>query len=154
MLRRHSGRVTGWVAYTLGRTERAFTCGLRPADYDQPHVLNVVVQARLPWRLMVGGRFFYSTGRPVTELLPPDGSGTLRNNTRLPDTLQLDLRIDREWLFRRWALDLFLEVVNTTYGQAVFGLTYPREGSITRYDQPMLNGFRWILPSIGARGRF
>ena len=154
MLRRHSGRVTGWIAYTLSRAERYFTCGLRPADYDQTHVLNMVVQVRLPWQLMLGGRFFYSTGRPVTELSYPDGSSTVRNNTRLPDTYQLDVRLDREWIFRRFAIDFFLEVVNSTFSQANFGLTYPRENNVVRYDQPMLNGFRWILPSIGVRGRF
>ncbi len=154
MLRRHKGRFTGWIAYTLSRAERAFTCGLRPADYDQPHVLNTVAQVRLPWNLMVGGRFFYSTGRPVTMLKPPDGSATVRNADRLPDTFQLDLRIDREWIFKSFALDVFIEAVNVTYSQAVFGLTYPREGNITRYDQPQLNGFRWVLPSIGVRGRF
>jgi hypothetical protein len=154
MLRRTQGRVTGWIAYTLSRAERNFTCGIRPADYDQPHVLNVVVQARLPWQLMAGARLFFSSGRAVTQLEPPDGSSTLRNNTRLPDSVQLDLRLDREWIFRRFALDVFLEVVNTTYNQAVFGLAYPREGNVIRYDMPFLNGFNWILPSIGVRGRF
>lgn len=154
MLRRHSGRVTGWIAYTLSRAERNFTCGIRPADYDQPHVLNTVVQVRLPWRLMAGARLFFSTGRPVTQLEPPDGSSTLRNNVRLQNTVQLDLRLDREWIFRRFALDVFLEVVNATYGQAVFGLAYPREGNVIRYDMPFTNGFNWILPSIGVRGRF
>jgi hypothetical protein len=154
MLRRHSGRVTGWIAYTLGRAERYYTCGLRPADYDQTHVLNVVVQVRLPWNLMAGARFFYSTGRPVTELNSSDGSSPVRNNTRLPDTIQLDLRLDREWLFRRFAIDAFLEVINATYGLAVFGLTYPVVNGVTNYYQPMLNGFHWILPSIGVRGRF
>lgn len=154
MLRRQRGRVTGWIAYTLGRAERAYTCGLRPADYDQTHVLNAVLQVRLPWNLMVGGRFFYSTGRPYTQLIPPDGAGTVRNNQRIPDTIQFDVRIDREWSFRRFALDVFLEVVNTTFGQAVFGIAYPRQGNITRFDMPQLNGFNWILPSIGVRGRF
>jgi hypothetical protein len=154
MLRRKEGRFTGWVAYTLSRAERSFSCGLRPADYDQTHVLNTVLQVRLPWNLMAGARLFVSTGRPVTQLQPPDGSGTLRNNVRLPTTVQLDLRLDREWLFRRFALDVFLEVVNATYSQAVFGLAYPKEEGVTRYDQPMLNGFNWILPSIGVRGRF
>lgn len=154
MLRRHSGRVTGWVAYTLSRAERAFSCGLRPADYDQTHVLNTVLQVRLPWNLLAGARLFVSTGRPVTQLQLPDGSGTLRNNVRLPTTVQLDVRVDREWLFRRFALIVFLEVVNATFSEAVFGLAYPKEGAITRYDQPMVNGFRWIIPSIGIRGRF
>lgn len=154
MLRRHSGRVTGWVAYTLSRAERAFSCGLRPADYDQTHVLNTVLQVRLPWNLLAGARLLVSTGRPVTQLQLPDGSGTLRNNVRLPTTVQLDVRIDREWLLRRFAFIVFLEVVNATFSDAVFGLAYPREGTITRYDQPVLNGFRWIIPSIGLRGRF
>ena len=154
MLRRQRGRFTGWIAYTLGRAERAYTCGLRPADYDQTHVLNTVLQVRLPWNLMLGGRFFYSTGRPYTQLVPPDGAGTVRNNRRIPDTFQFDVRIDREWLFRRFALDVFLEVVNATYSQAVFGIAYPRQGNVTRFDMPELNGFNWILPSVGVRGRF
>jgi hypothetical protein len=154
MLRRSAGRFTGWIAYTLSRAERVFSCGLRPADYDQTHVLNTVLQVRLPWSVMAGARLFVSTGRPVTELQFPAGTGTLRNNVRLPTTVQLDLRLDREWLFRRFALDVFLEVVNSTFSEAVFGLAYPREGNVTRYDQPMLNGFRWIIPSVGVRGRF
>lgn len=153
MLRRHRGLVTGWVAYTLGRAERQFSCGLGPADYDQTHVLNVVVQVRLPWNLMLGGRFFYSTGRPYTRLMFPTGDTAVRNNVRLPDNFQLDLRLDREWIFRRWALSVFLEVVNATFAQAIFGVVYPRVGNVTRYDQPEINGFGWILPSIGLRGR-
>lgn len=153
LFRRHHGRVTGWIAYTLSRAERFFPCGIRPADYDQPHVLNAVLQVRLPWNLLAGARFFYSTGRPITRFQPPDGTATVRNGERLPDTYQLDLRLDREWIFPRFALDVFLEVVNATYSQAVFGLVYPKQGNVTRYDQPQLNGFHWILPSLGLRLR-
>lgn len=156
MLRRASqgNRVSGWIAYTLGRAERAFSCGLRPADYDQTHVVNAVLQVRLPWNLMAGARLYYSTGLPATQLIPPDGHSTLRNNMRLHDNVQLDLRLDREWVFRRFAIAAFIEVVNATYGQAVFGVTYPRKDNIPRYDDPQPNGFPWILPSIGVRGRF
>lgn len=156
LARKRSGRFTGWIAYTLAKTERIFSCGLRPADYDQTHILNVVGQVRLPWNLMVGARFLLQTGRPVTVLEPPDGRTTRRNNTRLPDYYQLDIRVDREWLFKKWALSIFLEIVNLTYSQSVIGLTYPTDPDtgITRYDMPQLNGFSWILPSIGIRGRF
>src|SRR4029079_12153300 len=92
MVRRQAERVSGWVSYTLGRAERLFSCGLRPADYDQTHILNVVVQVRLPWRLMAGARLSYASGRAVTLFTPPDGSSTVRNNARLPDYVQLDLR--------------------------------------------------------------
>ena len=96
MLRRKAGLVSnrgagaalaisGWLAYTLSRSERAFACGLAPADYDQTHVLNAVVQVRLPWRLMVGGRLFAQRDlaeraeRPEAEEAaqrPLDPSGT------------------------------------------------------------------------------
>ena len=156
LARKRAGRFTGWIAYTLSRTERRFSCGLRPADYDQSHVLNVVALVRLPWNLVASGRLLFQTGRPVTILQPPDGRTTLRNNTRLPDYVQLDLRLDREWIFRKWALSLFLEVLNLTYSQSVIGISYPLDPDtlITRYDMPQLNGFNWILPSIGMRGRF
>lgn len=161
LARKTAGRFTGWIAYTLSRTERIYSCGLRPADYDQTHVLNVILQVRLPWHLMAGARFLLQTGRPVTTVDPNNLQAATRNNTRLPDYYQLDFRVDREWIFKRWALSLFLEIVNMTYSQSVIGLTYPTEPNplnpnqdITRYDMPQLNGFNWILPSIGVRGRF
>ena len=46
---------------------------------------------------------------------PTNLGAATRNNTRLPDYYQLDLRIDREWIFAKWALSVFLEVVNLTY---------------------------------------
>jgi hypothetical protein len=95
-----------------------------------------------------------ATGRPVTVLEPPDGRSTVRNNTRLPPYVQLDLRLDREWIFKKWALSLAIELLNVTYSEVVFGLQYPTIDGITRYDQPSVNGFRWILPSINLRGRF
>jgi hypothetical protein len=155
LVRRHAGRFTGWIAYTLSRSERIFSCGLRPADFDQTHVLNVVLQVRLPWQLMAGARLYYSTGRPVTLLNVTDPAASIRNNARLPDFFQLDLRIDREWLFRRWALAAFLEVLNVTYSESVFGLTYPQMNDVINYlAPPQNNGFKWILPSLGIRGRY
>jgi hypothetical protein len=159
LLRRQSGRFTGWLSYTLSRAERVYSCGLAPADFDQTHTFNGVVQVRLPWRLMLGIHVQVSTGRPYT-LLQPD-LATLsftggRNNARMPTYGQLDLRIDREWIYRRWALALFIELLNLTYSETDYGVTYPKDPMlmITRYDQPQFEGFRWILPSLGLRARF
>lgn len=154
LLRRHRGRFTGWVAYTLSRSERIYSCGLRPSDYDQTHLLNLVLQVKLPWKLLLGSRLYVATGRPVTMLESVDTRSTPRNNSRLPDFVQWDLRVDREWIFREWALSAFIEVVNLTYSQSVFGLRYPLVSGVRRYDLPQLNGFSWILPSLGVRGYF
>jgi len=155
LLRRTGGPVSGWIAYTLSRSDRVYSCGLRPSDFDQRHILNVVVQARLPWKLLLGVRLYVATGRPVTIIENVfDPTTTPRNNARLPDFVQLDLRLDREWLFKKWAIAAFLEVLNLTYSQSVFGVRYPEVDGIRRYDMPQLNGFNWILPSIGVRARF
>ena len=79
-----------------------------------------------------------------------------RNNERLPVYYQIDLRLDREWIYQRWALALFVEVLNLTYSESIYGVTFPKDPTlmITRYDQPQFQGFRWVLPSVGVRGRF
>jgi hypothetical protein len=154
LVRRERGAITGWIAYTLGRAERNYACGLRPADFDQTHVLNVVVQVRLPWNLLLGVHWLFASGRPVTVLYPPDPESTPRNNTRLPSTFEVDLRLDREWLFRRWALSVFLEVLNLNYGEANYGIYYPKPDPLPHLDQPQRFGFRWALPNLGLRGRF
>ena len=159
LVRRKSGRVTGWLAYTLSRAERRYSCGLAPSDFDQAHVLNAVVQVRLPRRFMLGVRLNVASGRPYTRLDADTATGLIvgrRNGERLPTYVQLDVRLDREWLFRRWALALSVEVLNLTYSETILGVDYPKDPTlmVTRYDQPQFQGFRWILPSIGLRARF
>ena len=159
LARREVGRVTGWLAYTLSRAMRQYSCGEAPSDFDQTHVFNGVVQIRLPKRLMLGSRFNFQTGRPYTKLgvdLASQSFTGNRNDARLPAYYQIDVRLDREWIYQRWALALFVEVLNLTYTESIYGVTYPKDPNlmITRYDQPQFQGFRWVLPSIGVRGRF
>lgn len=168
LLRRTRGRFTGWIAYTLSRSERVYPCGVRPADYDQTHVLNVVAQVQLPRGFALGARLLVSTGRPET-LLPPtqpindsmlgltDGNPGVRNNIRLPNFVQLDVRADKTWQFRRFYVAAFLEVINATFSRTNLYLSYPDAETATvggTYGKPEIIGFQWILPSIGVRGGF
>lgn len=167
LVRRHIGRISGWIAYTLSRSERNYPCGLRPADYDQTHILNLVVQAKLPRRITLGVRLYVATGRPDTLITPPDAPDDVlgtRNNVRLPNFVQLDVRFDKEWRFKRWFMNAFIEVVNATFSKTTFYYSYdnepqvwdPRTGQVAKYNTspPEEVGFRWILPSLGLRGGF
>ena len=156
LLRRHKGTVTGWIAYTVGRSERFLPCGARPSDFDQTHTLNAVMQVRLPRAFSAGVRFYVATGRPGTRVDLALGYDTPRNNWRMPTYVQLDARVDREWIFKKWALSAFVEVVNMTYSESALAVEYPYDEmlGVTRLDQPRVSGFRWVLPSLGARGRF
>ena len=64
------------------------------------------------------------------------------------------VRMGTHNLLLRLGEALFLEVLNVTYSESVYGLRYPEVDGVMRYDMPQHNGFRWILPSIGLRGRF
>jgi hypothetical protein len=62
-------RLSGWIAYTLGRAERTAYGRTFPFEYDRRHALSVVAQWR-PWRrfdLALTGRF--ASGFPRTPVV-------------------------------------------------------------------------------------
>lgn len=166
-LRREEGRITGWIAYTLSRSERSYPCGVRPADFDQTHALQWVMQFKLPRGFLLGARLQFSTGRPetllsseeaspsVSQLTTTDFAQLTRNNIRLPHYVQLDIRLDKRWEFRRFYLHAFIEVVNATFSRTNLIMAYPTVEERARGKrEPELIGFNWILPSLGLRGGF
>jgi hypothetical protein len=143
MLRRPpSARLYGWLSYTLSRALRAFEGGVvGPADWDQRHIVNLVAGYR--WRRWTfGGRIHLHSGRfvKVIDTQPTEFD-------RLPPFYQLDLRVDRRFLLDRMAIEVFLEIVNTTLTRQVVALRQQAVG----YQE---DGFQIALPSLGMRLEF
>ncbi len=102
LLRKQKGRFTGWVGYTLSRTERIFPEINEgepfPAIYDRRHDLSVVANYQLNKKWEFSGAFVFGTGSaftPVRSLyfidqFPVQQYGA-RNSARLPDYHRLDL---------------------------------------------------------------
>lgn len=102
MLRKTSGKLTGWVSYTLSRSIRQFDeiNGGDPfaARQDRIHDLSIVAIYSPTPRWSVSGSFVYYTGEAVTF---PSGSYAIdgdivplyteRNGYRMPDYHRLDL---------------------------------------------------------------
>lgn len=69
-LKKKSGRVTGWISYTLSKSTRQIQDVNEGreyrADYDRRHNFNFISNYKLTDRWTVGTAFVYSTGRPVT----------------------------------------------------------------------------------------
>jgi hypothetical protein len=96
------GRLTGWISYTLSRTERRFegvnNYNWYPANQDRTHNLAVVGIYRLNAKWTLSGDFVYYTGNAVTW---PSGKYevngqivflyTERNGYRMPPYDRLDL---------------------------------------------------------------
>ncbi|MFO0572591.1 MAG: TonB-dependent receptor [Polyangia bacterium] len=154
----------GWVAYTVSRSERRDGPGQpwRPFQFDQTHILTLIVSYKLPWTRLgieVGVRFRYVTGNPSTPV-----TGAVRDlstqswaptqgplySERLPDFHQLDLRVDKTWIFNRWKLGLYLDLQNlynrVNTEQQVYG------GRQLSQSSPVAG--LPFFPNLGARAEF
>ena len=137
--------LSGWLAYTISRSERRDVPGgsWRLFDYDQAHVFILVAnQALGPWTF--GTRLRVATGLPRTPVLGAlydakddqyDPLFGAQNSLRLPTFWQLDVRVDRTIPVGSQAtLRLYLEGLNVT-GNAngeeyVYNVDYTQRGTI------------------------
>ncbi|MEO1409735.1 MAG: TonB-dependent receptor [Bacteroidota bacterium] len=71
-LRKNRGALTGWIGYTLSRSERIFeeinNGEPYPTRFDRTHDLSVVANYKLSDRWTFGGVFVYGTGNTFTPL--------------------------------------------------------------------------------------
>lgn len=109
LLRKQKGRLTGWLSYTLSRSNRQIR-GLNadqpyPASFDRRHDLALVFSYQISRRVFLSASWVYASGVAYTfpvgkyeheGLIVPLYSA--RNGARLPDTHRLDLSIS---LYRR-----------------------------------------------------
>jgi hypothetical protein len=172
-------RTFGWVAYTLSRSTRDFPVGgSAPSNWDQRHILNVVLGYKLSQKWYFSGRMHYHTGRPWTAPVGSQAQAEAlrdnRNNARLPPFFQLDLRIERIWRWPDWQLHALLDVTNSTYSHEVFLCTPDTGGAGPLVDNPAARqgqamfraaaangvakctaqGFRYVIPSVGLQARW
>lgn len=111
-LKKNKGRLTGWLSYTLGRTELKIdginylddlenrTGKWYPTRYDQTHNLKIAGFYELNKRWSVSANFTYLSGTPTTfpthryqieYLTIPENANNSRNNLRIPDYHRLDV---------------------------------------------------------------
>lgn len=162
LLARHklSANWFGWVAYTLLKADRQDAPGgqWRPFDYDQRHILTAVASYRLPRHWEVSARFRLVTGNPTTPITTAayDASrdeyqavAGAYNSDRLPAFHQLDVRVDKRWVFDRWMFNLYLDIQNVYNHRNPEGVAWSYD-----YSHSALQGGLPIIPSLGVRGEF
>ena len=115
------------LAYTFVRSEFTDKDGRYvPSSWDNRHILNLTVLKSFRKNWDVGAKWRYVGGAPYT---PADVTLSSRrpawdvrgaaypdygrfNQMRLEPFHQLDLRVDKSWFFKKWALTLYLDVQN------------------------------------------
>jgi hypothetical protein len=135
-------KLYGWLAYTLSRSLRVVDGIIVPSDWDQTHILNLVLGYRWPRNYSTSLRFHYNSGRPYP--LYSERTFDVEGYINLPGFPQLDLRADKRFVFDTFVLDAYLELVNSTLSREVYDVKRQQSGAITE------NYYRLVLPSAGV----
>ncbi len=150
----------GWLSYTLMRSERKDGPGedWRLADSDQTHILTVLGQYKFNERWELGVRWRYVSGNLETPVegavFDSDGDVYVpiygRTNSRRKDAFhQLDVRLDKHWIFDAWVLTAYLDVQNAYNRENPEGTRYNYDYT----ESATLAGLP-LIPSFGLRGEF
>jgi TonB family protein len=152
----------GWVAYTLSRSEERRADNDGPyvlTSFDQTHILTAIASYRFPHGFELGARFRYVTGRPTSPLIHQADYQRLDANrysntfgmfrsARVTDFHQLDVRIDKYFVFEKWTLNLYLDVQNV-YNRMNTEATLTEFRGRYAVDVPGVP----ILPILGVRAQ-
>ncbi|HJX63452.1 MAG TPA: TonB family protein [Polyangia bacterium] len=159
LLRRDfSDKLTGWIAYTFSRSWRRDSGSetWRLFDFDQTHILTALGSYKLGRNWTLGGRFRFVSGNPRTPVVGSVVNASADryeplfgavNSSRNPAFHQLDLRVDKRWVFDRWILDTYLDVQNVYNHRYAEGLGYSYD-----YSQAKPQSGLPILTIFGVRG--
>ena len=104
-IRKVSGKLQGWIGYTLSRTEKEFEeineGNIYPAKYDRTHDFNVLVSYDLNDKVSFTATFIYATGNaytlPVSKYLITSNLVTEYGETnafRMPAYHRMDLSVN------------------------------------------------------------
>ena len=149
----------GWLSYTLMRSTRTPAPGRSTQlfDFDQTHILTLIASYDFPFNWRIGARFRLVSGNPYTATVngvvaADDGGATYipirgpANGARLPAFHQLDLRVDKTWVYRRIKITAYLDVQNVYNAENTEFLNYSYDFQSTL---PILS--LPTAPSIGTK---
>jgi hypothetical protein len=151
-----ANRLTGWISYAFGRTERTdgITHETFPSDYDQRHTVNVYGGYRLRPSVNLSMRWSYGSGFPIPGYLREVGSvyylWVSRDQVRLPAYFRTDFRINKAWTHDKWKLTLYGEVINLTNHTNYVFESFNGFNATTGQANITLDKLFPILPSAGV----
>ena len=126
--------------------------------YDQPLVMNALASRELPRKWRVGARVRFTSGDPYTPVVnriyDMDRRGFIpvygdADSDRLPPFWSVDLRVDKDYVFKKWTLTAYLDLQNAFYAKnvEVMNWTYDYSAEAPVTGNPP-------LPAFGLKGSF
>lgn len=137
LLKRQSGRFTGWLGYSFGKTMRTINDVTFPPKYDQRHNFNGIVNIDLGKKWSAGLVYTLSSGMPYTPVLGKyahyewnfhhneleyeiaNREGDI-NSVRLPTYHRMDISLRKQWAFGNMQLAPYMQILNVYNHENVF----------------------------------
>jgi hypothetical protein len=145
MLKKNTGRTSGWISYTLAKAQRQIE-GINNGNpysprYDRRHNVSLVLTHDLSPRVSLSANWVYTTGSAVTY---PQGFYEMegkriayypseRNSSRMPDYHRMDLSVNlqgKKKPGRKWESSWNLSLYNA----------YARKNAFTIQFRDVING--------------
>lgn len=181
MQQKLSTSIYGILSYTYVRSEfRDKNNNYVPSSWDNKHLLNITLGKKLKNNWEIGSKFRLLGGAPYTPFnkelsaIKPIWDVTNQgvfdweklNQKRNPTFHSLDVRIDKKWFLKNWALNTYFDIQNV-YNNKVTSQTYlsvikdENDNPMTDLTKPnsylledIKNTSGTILPSIGIMIEF
>lgn len=166
MLRKKSGKLTGWAAYTLSKTERKIN-GINNNEWynarqDRTHDVSIVAMYELSKKWTLSGNWVFYTGDAITF---PNGKYTVgdqtvyyytnRNGYRMPAYHRLDIGATLQLKERKkWKSELSFSLYNAYGRENAYTITFrDNENDPSKTEAVQTSLFRWI-PSVSYNFKF
>lgn len=168
-LRKKTGNTTGWLSYTLSRTEQKFDAinsGLiYPAKYDRRHEVSLVLMRKFGEKWSGSTVFIYVSGNAFTM---PLGRYVIQGNIvnqygdvnsfRMPPYHRMDIAMTRKIETRKnWSSELTFSVYNLYNRANAYFIYFEAGGNIEKYSmrvRPVTVSLFPVIPSVSWSFKF
>ena len=170
LARKTAGRCTGWIGYGYAHTKKVVNNEVYYTKYDRRHALNAIFNYRLNDKWGVNFRWAVGSGLPYSRIIGryrhreynfwvkswdhdyewKHIEGT-KNAFRYPYYNRLDISLARNFRYRNWDLQMYIQVINVMNRKNV--LWYSFNHDVSPPERKELSMFP-IVPTLGFRATF
>ena len=157
-IKKNSGRLNGWVSYTLSKVTRTIAeinnGNPYPTNYDKPHNINIILNYEFSDRVIFSSNWVYATGAPITF---PVGSFVIdntygkyysaRNGYRMRDYHRLDLSLTikgKDHPGKKWQSEWVFSVYNAYARHNDWMINFVQDSK----NVEKIVAERWYLPFV------
>ncbi len=174
LLRKNTGKLQGWLAYTLSKSEQrtpgrtAGEIGINNGAwyntaYDKPHDISIYANYEINKKWSINSNFVYQTGRPTNypigqfefqELVIPYFG--LRNLERLPDYHRIDISATltpTKNKGRKWQSEWVFSIYNAYNRKNAASINF-RQNVDTGVNEAIRTSIFGIVPSVTYNFKF